>query len=52
MTILLWLIPVSLILGFGGLLAFFWALKDGQFDDTKGDAERLLFPDFDDHPHP
>ncbi|MEO8529594.1 MAG: cbb3-type cytochrome oxidase assembly protein CcoS [Deltaproteobacteria bacterium] len=50
MNILLWLIPVSLCLGALGLAAFFWALKSGQFDDAKGDGERLLIDEFDDHP--
>ena len=47
MTALLWLIPIALILGLGGLCAFFWSLKSGQFDDPKGDAERILDDDDD-----
>jgi cbb3-type cytochrome oxidase maturation protein len=42
MNALIWLIPVALILGFLGLLAFFWSLKNGQFDDPRGDASRIL----------
>ena len=38
MAILTILIPVSLFLGGMGLVAFFWALKKGQFDDPHGDA--------------
>lgn len=45
MTSLLWLIPLALALGTAGLLAFFWALKNGQFDDPKGDASRILMDD-------
>jgi len=45
MTILSMLIPLALIMGFIGLLAFFWALKSGQFDDPKGDAQRILLDD-------
>jgi len=42
MKSLLWLIPIALILGLTGLLAFFWSLKSGQFDDPQGDASRIL----------
>lgn len=44
------LIPVSLALGGLGLLAFFWALRRGQFDDPEGDAHRILRTDYDDVP--
>ncbi|MER5170854.1 cbb3-type cytochrome oxidase assembly protein CcoS [Thioclava sp. GXIMD2076] len=50
MSILGFLIPISLVLGGVGLLAFFWALKSRQFDDPKGDAERILSNAWDDHP--
>ncbi len=46
------LIPVSLILGGIGLTAFFWALRRGQFDDSEGNAHRILKHDFDDQPKP
>ena len=39
------LIPVALGLGMLGLLAFFWALKAGQFDDCEGAAARILIDD-------
>ena len=42
MTGLLLLIPVALLLGLTGLAAFFWALRDGQFDDPEGAAARIL----------
>ena len=42
MTGLLVLIPVALGLGLTGLAAFFWALRDGQFDDPDGSAARIL----------
>jgi cbb3-type cytochrome oxidase maturation protein len=48
---LLLLIPVALALGLGGLAAFLWALKAGQFDDPDGAAGRILFDD-DDTPGP
>jgi cbb3-type cytochrome oxidase maturation protein len=52
MEILAYLIPISLLLGGAGLAAFFWALKSRQYEDPKGDAERILRKDFDDHPAP
>lgn len=45
MTALLWLIPIALILGSAGLAAFIWSLKSGQFEDTQGDAYRILNDD-------
>jgi cbb3-type cytochrome oxidase maturation protein len=50
MEILAILIPVSLLLGGIGLVAFFWAMKTRQFDDPQGDAERILTKDWDDQP--
>ncbi len=44
------LIPVALVLGGIGLLAFLWALKSGQFDDLDGAAHRILFEDDDGTP--
>lgn len=52
MTNLLMLIPVALVLGGIGLLAFLWALKSGQFDDLDGAAHRILFEDDDLPPAP
>jgi len=42
MTGLAFLIPAALFLGLSGLAAFFWALRDGQFDDPEGAAVRIL----------
>ena len=50
MNILAVLIPVSLVLGGIGLFAFFWSVKNNQFDDPKGNAERILSDRFDDDP--
>ena len=36
------LIPVSIILGLTGLGAFFWAIKNNQYDDLQGAATRIL----------
>ncbi|MEM1289757.1 MAG: cbb3-type cytochrome oxidase assembly protein CcoS [Pseudomonadota bacterium] len=48
MDVLLFLIPFALFLSAVGLVGFFWALKNGQFDDLQGAAERILYTD--DHP--
>jgi cbb3-type cytochrome oxidase maturation protein len=45
MTILLLLIPAALAIGGLGLAAFFWALRNGQFDDPEGNAARILMDD-------
>lgn len=47
MTGIAYLIPVALGLGLLGLAAFFWSLKDGQFDDLDGAAQRILIDDED-----
>ncbi len=52
MEILSILIPVSLGLGAAGLAAFIWALRSRQFEDPKGDAERILSDKWDDRPRP
>jgi cbb3-type cytochrome oxidase maturation protein len=39
------LIPIALGLGLLGLAAFFWSIKDGQFDDPEGAALRILSDD-------
>lgn len=45
MNILVFLIPVSLLLGGLGLAAFVWALRKDQYGDPEGDAERILMDD-------
>jgi cbb3-type cytochrome oxidase maturation protein len=45
MTGLLYLIPIALLLGGIGLVAFMWALRSGQFEDLDGAAHRVLFDD-------
>ncbi|MGR3271159.1 cbb3-type cytochrome oxidase assembly protein CcoS [Thalassococcus profundi] len=50
MTILAYLIPISLILGGLGLAAFLYTLRTRQYDDPEGDAQRILRDDFDDRP--
>ncbi|KXF75123.1 cytochrome C oxidase Cbb3 [Paramesorhizobium deserti] len=45
MTNLVVLIPIALFLGVLGLVAFLWSLKNGQYDDLDGAAERILLDD-------
>ena len=49
MSIVPFLIAISLGLGAVGLVAFLWSLKKGQYEDLEGAAERVLF-DEDDRP--
>ena len=39
------LIPIALGLGLVGLATFMWSLKNGQYDDLDGAAERILIDD-------
>lgn len=50
MDILYLLIPLSLLLVFliGGI--FWWALRNGQFEDLEGPAHRILMDDDDGRP--
>ncbi len=43
MTILLFLLLVSLTVAAGGLWFFLWSLRSGQYDDLDGAANRILF---------
>lgn len=43
MNILIFLIPVTIVMGIIGLATFFWTLRDGQYEDLNGDAQRILF---------
>jgi len=36
------LIPVSVILVFGIAIAFWWSVRNGQFDDLEGPGFRVL----------
>lgn len=42
MNVLAFLIPISLCLGGGALIAFVWGLHSGQYEDPKGNSERIL----------
>lgn len=52
MTVLSYLIPISLLLGGVGLAAFVYTVRSSQYDDPEGDARRILSDDWDDHPRP
>ncbi|MEI6730615.1 MAG: cbb3-type cytochrome oxidase assembly protein CcoS [Pseudomonadota bacterium] len=45
MESMLYLVPIALMLGILALCGFFWALNNNQFDDPKGNAERILRDD-------
>lgn len=45
MSILLYLIPIALSLGLISLLGFFWAARNGQFEDLDGAPYRILQDD-------
>lgn len=52
MEVLVYLIPASLGLGALGLAAFVWALRNRQYEDPKGDSQRILSDEWDDRPKP
>ncbi|WP_049731796.1 cbb3-type cytochrome oxidase assembly protein CcoS [Rhizobium ecuadorense] len=43
MSSLLFLIPIAVLMGIAGLGAFLWSLRNGQYEDLEGAAERILF---------
>ena len=45
MTVILYLLGGSLVLGGAALALFLWSLRDGQYDDMEGAANRILFDD-------
>ncbi|MSP33955.1 MAG: cbb3-type cytochrome oxidase assembly protein CcoS [Rickettsiales bacterium] len=49
MSVLLFLIPITLALGLVGLAAFLWNLRNKQYEDLDGAANRILFDE--DRPH-
>ncbi|MDU9002840.1 cbb3-type cytochrome oxidase assembly protein CcoS [Sedimentitalea todarodis] len=52
MTILTYLIPISLTLGAIGLVGFVYTVRSNQYDDPEGDSRRILSDEWDDHPKP
>jgi cbb3-type cytochrome oxidase maturation protein len=47
MNVLVILIPISLILGSAGLIAFIWTVRSQQYDDDSGNAARILLDEED-----
>lgn len=45
MTIIFVMIPLGLLLLGVAVLAFFWAVRSGQFDDLESPATRILMDD-------
>ena len=45
MSVLIFLIPITLSLGLIGIFAFLWSLKAKQYEDLNGEASRILFDD-------
>ncbi len=41
------LIPIALLMGLCGLGFFFWAMRNGQFEDLEGASHRVLIDDED-----
>lgn len=50
MNIIFVLIPLGLVLLAAAVLAFFWAVRDGQFDDLESPAWRILMDDEEEPP--
>jgi cbb3-type cytochrome oxidase maturation protein len=45
MSVILFLIPLSVVIAGGFLTAFFWAVRSGQYEDTCTPSMRLLTED-------
>ena len=52
MSVLSYLIPISLLLGGVGLVGFLYTVRSNQYDDPEVDARRILSDEWDDHPKP
>jgi cbb3-type cytochrome oxidase maturation protein len=50
MNSLFFLVPIALVMGIVGLLAFLWSMRSGQYEDLDGAAERVLLDVADDKP--
>lgn len=48
MTGLAVLIPLALMMGAIGLVAFFWSLRNSQYEDLEGAANRILIDEDED----
>ncbi|HWA19931.1 MAG TPA: cbb3-type cytochrome oxidase assembly protein CcoS [Devosia sp.] len=45
MSGLLLLIPIAIVMGLLALVAFLWALRNGQYEDLDGGSQRILDED-------
>jgi cbb3-type cytochrome oxidase maturation protein len=45
MEIIFWLIPLSIVILAVAVKIFFWAVKDGQFNDLESPAMSILLDD-------
>lgn len=45
MSIIILLAIIGILVAGGFLIAFLWAVKSGQYDDTESPAMRMLFDD-------
>jgi cbb3-type cytochrome oxidase maturation protein len=45
MSIVILLAVIGVVVAGGFLIAFIWAVKNGQYDDTESPAVRMLFDD-------
>lgn len=45
MSVLIFLIPIALATALIGLAAFLWSIKNKQYEDLEGAANRILFDD-------
>ena len=45
MDIMMFLIPAAVLMGLIGLIAFFWSLRSGQYEDLEGAKHRILLDD-------
>ena len=50
MNNLVWLVPIALGMGVVGLGAFMWTMRNDQYQDLDGAAERVLLADAADRP--
>lgn len=45
MGIIFAILPLSILFAIGGIAAYFWGVRSGQFDDLETPAMRILFDD-------
>ncbi len=45
MASIYWLIPLTLVILALAITIFFWAVKDGQYDDLDAEGSKILFDD-------